>query len=101
MCVLESLDPSTNRSTQQATLRYCICVAIAYIFSTVILRAAIMYSPWQKYLVRRDPSNDGIEGILTLDDFLSFAKNNSGIGVYVQLQVNFLNKFPQSCVIPK
>ena len=49
--------------------------------------AAIMYSPWGKYLVKRDPASNGKDGIMTLDDFLSFAKNNSGIGIYVKLQV--------------
>lgn len=47
---------------------------------------AKMYSPWSEYFVRRDPSNDGKEGVLTLDEFLVFAKKNSGVGVYVNLQ---------------
>ncbi|KAG0561173.1 hypothetical protein KC19_9G042500 [Ceratodon purpureus] len=55
-------------------------------YADVSTLKAVMYSPWGKYLVSRDPSNDGVENILTLDDFLSFAKNNSGIGIYVNLQ---------------
>uniref|UniRef100_A0A7I4D1P1 glycerophosphodiester phosphodiesterase n=1 Tax=Physcomitrium patens TaxID=3218 RepID=A0A7I4D1P1_PHYPA len=47
---------------------------------------AIIYSPFGVVNVSRDPSLDGKEGILTLDEFLSFAKNNSGVGVYVNVQ---------------
>lgn len=50
-----------------------------------------MYSPWSEYFVRRDPSNDGKEGVLTLDEFLVFAKKNSGVGVYVNLQVSLIS----------
>lgn len=55
-------------------------------WAEVVTLRAIIYSPWGKYNVFRDPANDGKEPILSLDDFLSFAKNNSDIGVYVNLQ---------------
>lgn len=54
--------------------------------------AATMYSPWGKYNVRRDIGNDGKEGIVSLEEFLSYAKNNSGIGAYVNIQVSSIVK---------
>lgn len=55
-------------------------------WSEVLTLKATMFSPWGKYNVRRDIVNDGKEGIVSLDEFLSYAKNNSGMGAYVNLQ---------------
>lgn len=52
-----------------------------------------MYSPWAAaFNVKRNAAYDGKESIVTLDQFLSFAKNNS-VGVYLDVQV----RYPVSC----
>jgi hypothetical protein len=37
--------------------------------------------------ILRNNGNNNAEGILTLAEFLQFAKNNSGVGVYIDVQV--------------
>ena len=52
------------------------------------LHAATIYSPWQAlYNDIRDPANNNKEKIMTLDEFLAFAKNASGVGIYINIQV--------------
>lgn len=51
------------------------------------LYAATIYSPWQKYNDTRDPGNNDKQKIMTLDEFLVFAKNASGVGIYINIQV--------------
>lgn len=55
--------------------------------SVWFLYAATIYSPWQKYNDTRDPGNNDKQKIMTLDEFLVFAKNASGVGIYINIQV--------------
>jgi glycerophosphoryl diester phosphodiesterase len=50
---------------------------------------ACMYSPTPR--ISRNTANDNAEGILTLADFLQFAKSNPGIGIYIDIQVCRIN----------
>ena len=59
----------------------------AYPGSLWFLCAATIYSPWLKYNDTRDPGNNDKQKIMTLDEFLAFAKNASGVGVYINIQV--------------
>jgi hypothetical protein len=47
--------------------------------------SATIYSPLAG--ISRNKGNDNAEAILTLAEFLQFAKNNSGVGIYIDVQV--------------
>lgn len=47
-----------------------------------------MYSPFSvNYSVFRNRGYDGKESIISLDEFLTLAKGNPTVGVYIDLQV--------------
>jgi glycerophosphoryl diester phosphodiesterase len=47
--------------------------------------SATIYSPLAPEILRNNGNNNA-EGILTLAEFLQFAKNNSGVGIYIDVQ---------------
>ena len=66
------------------------CVRFLCVYSGFLwfFYAATIYSPLQKaYNDTRDPANNDKEKIMTLDEFLAFAKNASGVGIYINIQV--------------
>jgi len=46
---------------------------------------ALMYSPNAPEFLR-NTANDNVEGVLTLANFLQFAKSNPGVGIYIDIQ---------------
>jgi hypothetical protein len=59
-------------------------------FNHLFLLPALMYSPNAPEIVR-NTANDNAEGVLTLANFLQFAKSNPGIGIYIDIQVCRIN----------
>jgi glycerophosphoryl diester phosphodiesterase len=51
---------------------------------------ARMYSP-NAPETSRNTANDNVEGVLTLANFLQFAKSNPGVGIYIDIQVCRIN----------